>query len=416
MATPTSISQTAAAIRATLIQYAEGADLERLSALYGVPMPAGYDPASWREALRAVALGRRGTDQNVFAFLRGAFRYLDRDVSVTVAAANPQRITAVAGAGTFDQQDVLRWIEIDGKLYRSVGPADVTAAGGGYLELEAVGNARFSGANWSASETKTAKLIPFTFACPTPGPGSSASQGRACHVVVTLFGGDLTGTPPSYLQPDSTWLLYDAETSPFTVGQTLTGGTSGASAKIRKITDNGTTGVLLLGEVTGNGGLFQNNETITDDGSTPGSATANGVNGRVLLAYDNETGGGFTLSDIVTGATSGEAGNIAGLQDDGTDGLLVIIPEPGNLGLYVDGEDLEVASTKRGEADGAARMLERPTGQPEGGQLMADEFEDATSPPRSPLYLPGSAGAPKVEAVLQALLAAGCHAVIERPL
>ncbi len=68
-------------------------------------------------------------------------------------------------------------------------------------------------------------------------------------------------------------LNYDAETVPFTAGTVLTGGTSGATATIIRVTDNGTTGTLLIGNVTG--GPFQNNETITDaDG---GSATADGV-------------------------------------------------------------------------------------------------------------------------------------------
>lgn len=67
-------------------------------------------------------------------------------------------------------------------------------------------------------------------------------------------------------------LNYDAETTPFTAGATLTGGTSGATATIIRVTDNGTTGTLLIGNVTG--GPFQNNEIISGGG---GSATADGT-------------------------------------------------------------------------------------------------------------------------------------------
>ncbi len=67
-------------------------------------------------------------------------------------------------------------------------------------------------------------------------------------------------------------LDYDAETSEFTEGATLTGGTSGASGTIVKVIDNGTTGTLWLGSVTG---TFQNNETISDGNG--GSATADGT-------------------------------------------------------------------------------------------------------------------------------------------
>jgi hypothetical protein len=61
-------------------------------------------------------------------------------------------------------------------------------------------------------------------------------------------------------------LDYDAETSAFTAGATLTGGTSSATGIIVKVIDNGTTGTLWLDSVTG---TFQDNETITDDARSP---------------------------------------------------------------------------------------------------------------------------------------------------
>lgn len=68
-------------------------------------------------------------------------------------------------------------------------------------------------------------------------------------------------------------LEYDALTADFTKGQTVTGGTSAASATIVGMRiDSDTTGRLYL---TGISGIFQDDETITD-GAT-GSATANGV-------------------------------------------------------------------------------------------------------------------------------------------
>jgi hypothetical protein len=69
-------------------------------------------------------------------------------------------------------------------------------------------------------------------------------------------------------------LSFDAESSAFTVGETVTGGTSGASATILAITKTSATeGTLKLGAITS--GPFQDNETITD-GAT-GSATADGA-------------------------------------------------------------------------------------------------------------------------------------------
>lgn len=61
---------------------------------------------------------------------------------------------------------------------------------------------------------------------------------------------------------------YSSESSAFTAGETVTGGTSGASATIVRVDDQGSTGTLYVRDVTS--GPFQN-ETITSAG---GSATA----------------------------------------------------------------------------------------------------------------------------------------------
>mgnify|MGYP003112822432 CR=1 FL=1 len=60
---------------------------------------------------------------------------------------------------------------------------------------------------------------------------------------------------------DTDLLYYDAETGAFTVGETVTGGTSGATGDIIAIEDDGTTGTLYLKNVSG---TFQNDEAITD--------------------------------------------------------------------------------------------------------------------------------------------------------
>src|SRR3546814_18776034 len=65
-------------------------------------------------------------------------------------------------------------------------------------------------------------------------------------------------------------LSYDAEVTPFTEGDTLTGGTSGATGTIVRAIDNGATGVIWLRDVTG---TFEDNETITDESG--GSGTTN---------------------------------------------------------------------------------------------------------------------------------------------
>jgi len=69
-------------------------------------------------------------------------------------------------------------------------------------------------------------------------------------------------------------LTYDALTADFEIGETVTGGTSGASATIvGMVRTTGTTGTLYTSAITS--GPFQDNESIT---SASGAADADGVN------------------------------------------------------------------------------------------------------------------------------------------
>jgi hypothetical protein len=81
---------------------------------------------------------------------------------------------------------------------------------------------------------------------------------------------------------DLSALNYDGGTLAFTAGQTVTGGTSGASAVIIKVVGTTASGVLWLGAVTG--GPFQDNEAITSSG---GAAL---VNGTISVLFNKITG------------------------------------------------------------------------------------------------------------------------------
>lgn len=69
-------------------------------------------------------------------------------------------------------------------------------------------------------------------------------------------------------------LAYDTQTANFTAGATLTGASSGATARIQADADGGATGTLTLIDIQGD---FIDNEIITDNNGTPGSATVNGT-------------------------------------------------------------------------------------------------------------------------------------------
>lgn len=81
---------------------------------------------------------------------------------------------------------------------------------------------------------------------------------------------------PDFYVPNS--ILYDGGSSLFVAGETITGGTSGATAEIVVVQGDSTSGTLMLKSVSG---VFVDNEAIT---SASGSALANGalLGGKIL--------------------------------------------------------------------------------------------------------------------------------------
>jgi len=74
-------------------------------------------------------------------------------------------------------------------------------------------------------------------------------------------------------------LNYSTGTVAFTAGQTVTGGTSGATATIVKVVGDIATGHLILGDVTG--GPFQSGEALTDGAG--GAAVADGADVQLFV-------------------------------------------------------------------------------------------------------------------------------------
>lgn len=114
-------------------------------------------------------------------------------------------------------------------------------------------------------------------------------------------------------------LNYDNQSSNFTVGARLTGGTSAATGIIIKDTDGGATGTLELGGITGD---FQNNETITDDATGAGSALVNHASapiGQYKISWLNNY-----ITTLID-PDNGEKGKATGLGRVG--GLMLIFFE-----------------------------------------------------------------------------------------
>lgn len=88
-------------------------------------------------------------------------------------------------------------------------------------------------------------------------------------------------------------LAYDGEVDAFTIGDTVTGGTSGATATIWQVEDLGAgEGILYLTGVTG--GPFVDDETITD--TDDGEATVSGENEPLIPGVDFPDG--LTTADM----------------------------------------------------------------------------------------------------------------------
>ena len=96
-------------------------------------------------------------------------------------------------------------------------------------------------------------------------------------------------------------LVYGTMTAAFTVGKTLTGASSGATALITADANAGATGTLTLSHVVG---IFTAAEIVSDDNGTPGSATVTSLGTTVTVEFTDPDRSsmfniGVTVGDIL---------------------------------------------------------------------------------------------------------------------
>ena len=141
-----------------------------------------------------------------------------------------------------------------------------------------------------------------------PAPAiSDMTSGDWATQQIGLSGGDyliaVNGADLAQIYDGTSWnpladeavneLDYDGLTADFAIGETVSGGTSGANAEILGIVKTtATSGTLKLGAITG--GPFQDDETIT---STSGSADADGANSAASSLTITATG--LTTDELV---------------------------------------------------------------------------------------------------------------------
>lgn len=166
----------------------------------------------------------------------------------------------------------------------------------------------------------------------TRGQSITFQLGAGTFICTNQFDGALVGGGNLLIQGAGGTLSYTTKTATFTTGATLTGGSSGATAKVTRDSASAavasTVGTLSLVGVTG---TFQNNEIITDSegGSATVSGTFSGTTGLTIirppsvLNYDTQTAN-FTVGATLTGATSGVTALIHAQADAGTSGTLTL--------------------------------------------------------------------------------------------
>lgn len=106
--------------------------------------------------------------------------------------------------------------------------------------------------------------------------GSNATWAEYYNNYIYIFGTGASKDDISRVGPLNT-LPYNTQTGNYTVGLTVTGGTSGATAIITGDVDAGATGTLTLSNINGH---FVNGETITD--TSTGSALVNRTDASLI--------------------------------------------------------------------------------------------------------------------------------------
>ncbi len=117
------------------------------------------------------------------------------------------------------------------------------------------------------------------------------------------------------------YILYDGEGSgPFVLKDIIRENGGGWEAEIVSLVDNGTDGILGIKNLNEIGGIITDNDAFTVLGGSA-NALVNGTQGDRVIAYNAE-GSPFTTIPQVLTDTTGAQGNLVGVIDNGSDGLL----------------------------------------------------------------------------------------------
>lgn len=309
---------------------------------------------AWNAGVADVAIAGAGTFvQTVTTFVAGNVYHVEFTLTVgaadIVVSAGGVTLATIAASGTYAWNFVAT----------SAAPLTFTPAALFTGDLDDVSSGECSGGTVLYEEVYSATdgfvLMTLTTAGITDGQNLTVDDGTAVTATVAVSDGQERLFSDGYigLIDSPSILYYDALTVSFLAGQTLTGGTSAAVAEILYVYESGTTGYLYLGTRTGV--PFQDNETITDDQTVPGSATTNGLDAKAevdqVLYFDALTApAAISIGDTLEGA-GGAQGIVLYVEEDGVDGFVLLhMGDP--LTVFVDNEALDVGAAQIATAYG----------------------------------------------------------------
>ena len=188
------LSQTAKAFRDTTISNSLGAQFRAVTALYGLPYNDEVPLEDWREGVKVMAFGARGTPGTTLAWIEAITASWGEDFVALFSGAEPNRI--YTSGNPYGDEHVGRWFRLanTGGVHMVIG----VDAGGSYVDFCPIATAYWTPTNFTTSTFTTATLLPFTIMERGGGPGQS--QGLPGLVEATLYVNDLL-PPATYMQP-----------------------------------------------------------------------------------------------------------------------------------------------------------------------------------------------------------------------
>ena len=187
--------------QATQIHAAEGADLQALSNMFGLPWIAqSIDENTQRAFLTATTYSAKGSPAALFRTLRAIFQRHERTLTSATLTPNPQGATISHPELT--DEDAGAWVEWtpnDGT------PAQIyharAAQTGAVLTTPARTTWHQQPPLSGAQTTGVLKVLAFTISEPAPANSAEAARrvSRPCEVIINTTA-DTLDTPPTYLR------------------------------------------------------------------------------------------------------------------------------------------------------------------------------------------------------------------------